>query len=79
MAHESFQYHIIVIRLWPETSGLAFPRWRFTLESPSSRERLGFTELRALLDQVEVDLTTLTNEAAPAEQHVNDEDPHDSK
>lgn len=70
MSQESFQYHILVIRLWPEASSLAPSQWRLTLESPIGHERRGFTELRALLDEVEEELTRLMDEGAATFKNI---------
>ena len=62
MPHEPFQYHVIVIRVWSEATSDSRPRWRLTLDWPSSHERLGFTDVRALLDHVETGLATIVND-----------------
>ncbi len=40
-------YQAFLLRFWQEQSGEA-PVWRFSLEDPSSGQRLGFADLAAL-------------------------------
>lgn len=68
MSQGPFQYHIVIIRLWPEAPSQSPPHWRLTLESPASNARRGFTDLRALLDEVEVELMRLMDEAVSTQQ-----------
>ena len=70
MQRDAFPNHILIIRLWPEQVDQAAPCWRITLEDPTSHGRQGFTEVDALLDEVEQTLTHLMNEYGPPNQNV---------
>ena len=68
MRRDAIPYHILIIRLWPEQAEQTAPRWRITLDAPADDARQGFTDVRALLDEVEQTLTALMNEQVPPDE-----------
>ena len=45
--HANHAYHAYLLRIWQEKTTEA-PVWRFSLEDPSSGQRIGFADLAAL-------------------------------
>lgn len=65
MQPDTFKYYTFVIRLWSEPTEQSTTEWRISVESSVDQGRQGFSDLRALLDEVEEALTALMSESEP--------------
>lgn len=71
MAHRDRRphYHVYLLRLWREADARhdGSRLWRFSLESPHTRERFGFTSIATLADFLDHAVSALDSANGTAE------------